>query len=76
MTKLDNNLTELELLPVCKFCGYVFRDGIEIKYYYKEIGNNKTLSLVEYKPNVCPSCKRGICDVYVSKVKQVNEDEI
>lgn len=74
----DDIFTELTLLPVCS-CGYVFREGIELKCGVEVINNNEPLKVRTntFTPSQCPNCKRFISSVKVNRfVNDCEQEEL
>lgn len=53
-------VTAIEYLPVCKRCGYIFREGIQLKEEIIETGLGLKYPNHTIIPSICPECKRHI----------------
>lgn len=57
--KIKEFKTKLKMLPVCDYCGYVFKNGVIV---HKDILETNGVKYPKYsiEPNTCPNCKNEI----------------
>jgi predicted Zn-ribbon and HTH transcriptional regulator len=53
-------VTTIKYLPVCERCGYIFREGIQLKEEIIETGLGFKYPERSIVPSICPKCKRHI----------------